>query len=84
MLKTADYPPAEITINGIRQNLAGLQPGRMAFVSLRLPYPQDGKFHITLNGAVSAAADLQRDYGRTLSSGTALPYELLARIKTEQ
>lgn len=84
LLKTADYPPAEITINGIRQNLAGLQPGRMAFVSLRLPYPQDGKFHITLNGAVSAAADLQRDYGRTLSSGTALPYELLARIKTER
>lgn len=83
LLKTADDPSAELTVNGIRRSLAGLQPGRMAFVSLRLPRPEDGEYHILLTGAVAVIADLQRDYGRTLSGGTPMPYELLARIRTE-
>lgn len=83
LLKTAEYPPAEITVNGIRRNLDGLQPGRMAFVTFRLPWPQDGRFHISLSGAVSAVADLQRNYSRTSAPGGPLPYELLARIRTE-
>ena len=83
-MKTSEYPPAFIAVNGVRQNLAGLQTGRMAFVSFRLPYPADGVFHIELSGAVSAVADLQREYGRTVSAGNPLPYELLARIRTEK
>lgn len=84
LMKTSEYPPAFIAVNGVRQNLARLQTGRMAFVSFRLPYPADGVFHIELSGAVSAVADLQREYGRTVSAGIPLPYELLARIRTEK
>ncbi len=84
LLKTAEYPPAELIVNGVRQSLEGLQPGRTAFVSLRLPRPENGEYRITLSGAVAAVADLQREYGRTLSAGRPMPYELLVRIRTEK
>ena len=82
LCRTADDPIPVLRINGQQFVLSDMKTGAFAYPTLRIPYPQDGVFHVEVYGALSAAADLQRDYGRTMTGeGTPLPYELLMKVQ---
>ena len=82
LLKIPEVQRAMVSVNGQQKMLDDMIPGKPAFVTFRLPYPEDGLFRIELYGPVRAVADLQRDYGRTLAAdSTPLPYELLAELR---
>lgn len=82
LCRIADDPIPVLRINGQQFVLSDMKTGALAYPTLKIPYPEDGIFHIEVYGALALAADLQREYGRTMTGeGTPLPYELLMKVQ---